>query len=74
VFACALLLSLRQSGQSLGAGFAAAALSVLLPALPGCLVGSALGVWVSRTMGWRKHWVVGAVLGAALAAISIAVV
>lgn len=67
-----LLLTLRQPSRDLGATLASVAVSFMIPALPGCLVGAAIGVWLSRTMGWRRHWLVGSLAGALLAAVTLA--
>jgi len=72
VFVVALGMALRESSVILGDAMASVALTSLLLALPGCLIGAAAGVWLSRTMGWRKHLIVGTVMGAALGAVSIA--
>jgi hypothetical protein len=71
VFVVALVNALRASSVVLGDAMTSVALTSLLPALPGCLLGAALGVWLSRTMGWRKHLIVGTVMGAAFGAVSI---
>ncbi len=47
------------------------ATTYFLPGLPGALVGSALGTWLARGMGWRRHWVAGTITGAALAGMAI---
>lgn len=72
VLVSALLLTLRQPSQDFGATMTSVVVSYLLPSIPGCLVGAAIGVWLSRTMGWRRHWLVGAIAGALLAAITLA--
>ena len=73
VFTAAVLLALREPAVAFGAGLSVVALGFLLPALPGCLAGSALGVWLSRTMGWRRDWLGGAIVGALLGAVLIVV-
>jgi hypothetical protein len=72
VLVVALLLSLRAPGVSITSALTTVAVSYVVPALPGCAIGAALGVWVSRTMGWRRHWLVGSITGATLAALTIA--
>ena len=72
VFVGATLVALRAADLSLGRALVSAAFSAMLLALPGCLAGAAIGVWVSRTMGWRRHWMVGAVAGAVLGFLTIA--
>ncbi len=74
VFIGALLLALREPGVAFGSALSGVALTFLLPALPGAAVGAALGVWLSRTMGWRRHWLVGSIVGATLAVATIAVI
>jgi hypothetical protein len=71
-FAAAVGLALRAPGE-LGSIIQSVAVSQMLPALPGCAIGSALGVLLSRTMGWRKHLIVGSVIGAALAALTLVI-
>jgi UPF0716 family protein affecting phage T7 exclusion len=39
--------------------------------LPGSVLGSAFGTWLSRSMGWRRPLLFGAIGGAALAGITI---
>jgi len=74
VFAVAVLLALREPDVALGAILSSVALTYLVPAIPGAAAGAALGVWLSRTMGWRRHWLVGSVVGAVLAAATIVVI
>ena len=70
----ALALALREPGVELGAALSGVALAYLIPALPGAAAGAALGVWLSRTMGWRQHWLVGSFVGAVLAVGTIAAI
>ena len=64
-------LRLGQGDQTLVSAMSAVMLTVFLPALPGAVAGSALGVGLSRSMGWRRPWVAGAAVGIALATITI---
>lgn len=73
MFAVGFWVAFRKPDAAFGASFASAAVSYVVPSLPGSIAGAALGVWVSRIMGWRNHWVVGSVCGAGLGAILIAV-
>ena len=71
VVAVAVVNALRDSDVELSKAMSSIPSAFLLPALPGCIIGAALGVWLSRTMGWRKHLIVGTVMGAMLGALSI---
>ena len=55
---------LRSPGLGVFAALERVALAMLLPSMAGCLLGSAFGVLVGRTMGWRRAWLSGAVAGA----------
>lgn len=72
VFAVALVFVLWTGDAPLSTALPSVMLSYMVPALPGCVVGAALGVWMSRTMGWRRHWLVGSIAGAAMGALTIA--
>jgi uncharacterized membrane protein YfcA len=74
VLLVALGLALRVSGTSVGSAVGSVALQVLVPTIPGCLAGAAFGVWLSRTMGWRRPLVAGVLIGALLAGITMAVI
>ena len=57
------VLSLRVPGHTFWHALGSAFLTALIPSLPGCMLGAALGVWVARTMGWQRAWLVGLALG-----------
>jgi len=57
---------LRSPGLGVFAALDRVLLSMLIPSLAGCLLGSALGVLVGRAMGWRRLWLAGALVGAGL--------
>jgi len=50
----------------------AAAMSAALPAIPGALLGGAVGVWIARAMCWRRERLAGALVGAAIAMFIVA--
>jgi hypothetical protein len=64
VIAAATAWMLRSPEVTFGNAISETLRIVLLPSMPGCMLGSALGVLVGRTMGWRRAWLAGAVLGA----------
>jgi hypothetical protein len=55
----------------LSTAVSAVATEFMIPGLPGCVAGAALGVLLARGMGWRRSWVAGAATGALLAGLTI---
>jgi hypothetical protein len=68
----AALVAFRVPGTSLETAVGPGFWQVLLAAIPGCLAGAALGTWLSRSMGWRRPLLAGALAGALIAGITIA--
>jgi len=72
VYLVAFVAALWTPGTSLGSAMAVASVLGITMTLPGSVLGSAFGTWLSRSMGWRRPLLFGAISGAALAGLTIA--
>jgi hypothetical protein len=62
--------ALRTPGMAFFGAVGAVFVTVLLPSLAGCMLGSAAGTAFARVVGWRRAWVAGLVLGVVLGIIA----